>query len=110
MRNTVKNVASDMFAGTDSDYFPIIVDIRISFKADYKKRRAIPKYHKCSQQQQDELNKSLQTTQPENIDNNSITEWIKTTQQNQIGQRKHQPAIHVNFQKTLKSNSTHNAQ
>ena len=70
-----------MFAGIDSDNCLIIADIRISLKADYKKRRAKPKYHKCSQEQLDEFNKSLDITQPEHIDNNSITEWITNTQQ-----------------------------
>ena len=41
-RNTVKNVASNMFAGIESDHCPIVADIRISLKADYNKKTAKP--------------------------------------------------------------------
>ena len=105
----VKNVASDMFASIDSDHFPIIADIRIAFKADYKKRRAKPKCHRCSQQQQDQFNQSLQTTQHEPTDNNSITEWIRNASQASMTKKTPTSNPFVFVQKILKTNLTLNA-
>ena len=75
--NTVKNTFSDIHAGVDTDHYPLIADISVNLKANYRKHKTRTFYNKCNIEEKRTFNPEFGNTLPMELTHADITEWIK---------------------------------
>ena len=77
-KNSVKDTATNLYTGVDSDHYPLTAKIVLKLKAEYKKTPTRTKYQSCTIEEQLAYNHTLAGTQPANPDNEQIAQWIRS--------------------------------
>ena len=83
-RNSFKNAYTDIHAGIDTDHYPLIAEVHVNLKANYRPAVQRHKYVQCTDEQRQGYNTALSDNKPANPNHANITEWIKSIGENNI--------------------------
>ena len=75
-QNSIKNTYSDIHSGIDSDHYPLIAEVAVRLKAQYRHQVVRNKFQKATVDEQIKYNEQLQATPPTTLDQAGIANWI----------------------------------